>query len=479
MNGLLSLHVDRDKQVVEGERMAQYLPEPYKIKMVEPLRVTTKEERSAAIRKSHYNLFGLKSDDVYIDMLTDSGTGAMSDRQWASMMMGDESYAGSRSYYRLMDTCEEIFSWKFFQPVHQGRAAEHVLFPSLIKKGQISISNMHFDTTTGHIALIGGKAVNCVVPEAKDISTAFPFKGNMDTGRLVELIETHGRDKVGMIVMTVTCNSAGGQPVSLANIRQTAAIARRYDIPFVIDAARFAENAFFIREREEGHADRSIGDIVRDMFKDADAFTMSAKKDGLVNMGGLVGVREDEELMRKVRSYVVPYEGFVSYGGLSGRDLDALAVGLKEGIDEDFLRSYIGQPRYLAERLKELGVPCQLPAGGHAIFVDARAILPHVPYDRFPAHSLCVELYREAGIRGCDVGSFILDPDPETGEQLEAEMEFSRFCIPRRTYTQAHLDFVATSLEKVMANTESIKGFRVVRQEKVLRHFTAELEPYE
>jgi tryptophanase len=338
---------------------------------------------------------------------------------------------------------------------------------------------MHFDTTTGHIALIGGKAVNCVVPEAKDISTAFPFKGNMDTERLVELIEAYGRDKVGMIIMTVTCNSAGGQPVSLANIRRTAEIARHYDIPFVIDAARFAENAFFIREREEGHADRSIGDIVRDMFRDADAFTMSAKKDGLVNMGGLVGVREDEELMRKVRSFVVPYEGFVSYGGLSGRDLDALAVGLKEGIEEDFLRSYIGQTRYLAERLNELGVPCQLPAGGHAVFVDARAILPHVPYDRFPAHSLCVELYREAGIRGCDVGSFILDPDPETGEQLEAEMEFSRFCIPRRTYTQAHLDFVATSLEKVMANAENIKGFRVVRQEKVLRHFTAELEPYE
>jgi len=403
----------------------------------------------------------------------------MSDRQWASMMMGDESYAGSRSYYRLMDVCDELFGWKFYQPVHQGRAAEHVLFPHLIKKGQVSISNMHFDTTTGHVTLAGGKAVNSVVPEAKDISTYHPFKGNMDTERLVELIEMYGREKVGMIVMTVTCNSAGGQPVSLANIRKTAEIARRYGIPFVIDAARFAENAFFIKEREEGQSDRPIGDIVRDIFKDADAFTMSAKKDGLVNMGGLVGIREDEELFRKARSLVVPYEGFVSYGGLSGRDLDALAVGLIEGIDEDFLRSYIGQTRYLAERLTELGVPCQLPAGGHAVFVDARAILPHVPYDRFPGHSLCVELYREAGIRGCDVGSFILDPDPETGEQPEAEMEFSRFCIPRRTYTQAHLDYVATSLQKVMADSERVKGFRIVKQEKVLRHFTAELEPYE
>ncbi len=458
--------------------MAKYLPEPYRIKMVEPLRATTREERCAAIRDAHYNLFGLKSDYVYIDMLTDSGTGAMSDRQWAAVMMGDESYAGSRSYYRLMETCDELFGWRYCQPVHQGRAAEHVLFPNILKAGQVSISNMHFDTTMGHVALVGAKAINCVVPEAKDTSTYYPFKGNMDTARLVELIESYGRDKVGMIVMTVTCNSAGGQPVSLANIRETAAIARRYDIPYIIDAARFAENAFFIKEREDGQADRSIAEIVRDMFAEADAFTMSAKKDGLVNMGGLVGVREDEELIRKIKSLVVPYEGFISYGGLAGRDLEALAIGLKEGIDEEFLRSYVGQTNYLAERLTELGVPCQLPAGGHAVFVDARKILPHVLYDRFPAHSLCVELYREAGIRGCDVGSFILDPDPVTGEQPEADMEFSRFCIPRRTYTQAHLDYIAESLQKVMESADHIKGFRVVRQEKVLRHFTAALEPY-
>ncbi len=459
--------------------MADYLPEPYRIKMIEPLKVMTREERDAAVRAVHYNLFGLKSDDVYIDMLTDSGTGSMSDRQWAALMMGDESYAGSRSYYHLMEICRDLFGWRFFQPVHQGRAAEHILFPALLKAGQVSISNMHFDTTTGHIALVGAKAVNCIIPEAKDTSAYYPFKGNMDTSKLVKLIEHYGREQVGMIIMTVTCNSAGGQPVSLANIRETAAIAHRYAIPFVIDAARFSENAFFIKEREEGQADRSIAAIVRDMFAEADAFTMSAKKDGLVNMGGLIGVRGDEALISKVKSRVVPYEGFISYGGLAGRDLGALAVGLREGVDEAFLRSYIGQTAYLVERLTERGVPCQIPAGGHAVFIDARKVLPHVPYDRFPAHSLCVELYREAGIRGCDVGSFILDPDPLTGEQPEAAMEFARFCIPKRTYTQAHLDFVAASLQKVMRRADSVKGFHVVRQEKVLRHFTAQLEPYE
>lgn len=458
--------------------MAQYMPEPYRIKMVEPLRMTSPEERERAIREAHYNLFGLRSDDVYIDMLTDSGTGAMSDRQWAAMMLGDESYAGSRSYYRLMEVCRDLFGWAFFQPVHQGRAAEKVLFPLLIKEGQVSISNMHFDTTAGHVALCGGRPLDCVVEEALDPDSDFPFKGNMDNDRLKTLIDRLGPDHVGMIVVTVTCNSAGGQPVSLANIRETSAIARHYKIPLVIDAARFAENALFIKEREEGQEGRSIREIVRDLFAQADALTMSAKKDGIVNMGGLVAVREDERLMAGIRSQVVPNEGFLSYGGLAGRDLEALAQGLEEGVDEDFLRSYTGQTRYLSDRLLELGVPCQRPAGGHAVFVDARAILPHVPYDRFPAHSLCVELYKQAGIRGCDVGSFMLDPDPETGEQKKASMEFARFCIPRRTYTQAHLDYVASSLHQLMGRVEAIRGYRILAQEKVLRHFTARLEPY-
>ncbi len=457
--------------------MAVYPPEPYRIKMVEPLQVRTREERERAIRDASYNLFGLKSDQVYIDMLTDSGTGAMSDRQWAAMMLGDESYAGSRSYYRLMEVCRELFGWSFFQPVHQGRAAEKVLFPNLMKEGQVSIANMHFDTTSGHVMLCGGRPVDSVIAEARDPASLHPFKGNTDNVRLRRLVEEYGPDRVGMIVITVTCNSAGGQPVSLANMKETAAIAGEYGIPLVIDAARFAENALFIKEREEGQADRSIREIVRDMFALADAFTFSAKKDGIVNMGGLVAVRENEELMAGVRRQVVPNEGFLSYGGLSGRDMEALATGLEEGVDEGFLRSYTGQTRYLVDRLVELGVPCQQPAGGHAVFVDARQMLPQVPFDRFPAHALCVELYKEAGIRGCDVGSFMLDPDPETGEQPEAAMEFARFCLPRRTYTQAHLDFVAQSLYELLASAGSIKGYRILRQEKILRHFTASLEP--
>lgn len=455
----------------------KYMPEPYRIKMVEPLRLTSREERETAIRQAHYNLFGLKSDHVYIDMLTDSGTGAMSDRQWAAMMLGDESYAGSRSYYRLMEVCRDLFGWAYFQPVHQGRAAEKVLFPNLLKPGQISISNMHFDTTSGHVMICGGRPVDCVVKEALDAQSDYPFKGNMDNDRLQALIGEYGVDKVGMIVITVTCNSAGGQPVSLANMQETAAIACQHGIPLVIDAARFAENALFIKEREPGQGDRTIREIVRDMFAMADAFTMSAKKDGIVNMGGLVAVREDESLMAGIRSQVVPNEGFLSYGGLAGRDMEALAQGLEEGVDEDFLRSYTGQTRYLLDRLLEGGVPCQQPAGGHAVFVDARAILPHLPYEAFPAHSLCVALYEAAGIRGCDVGTFMLDPDPETGQQPQAAMEFARFCIPRRTYTQAHLDYVAQALADLMAWADKIRGYRILRQEKILRHFTAQLEP--
>lgn len=455
----------------------KYMPEPYRIKMVEPLRLTSREERETAIRQAHYNLFGLKSDHVYIDMLTDSGTGAMSDRQWAAMMLGDESYAGSRSYYRLMEVCRDLFGWAYFQPVHQGRAAEKVLFPNLLKPGQISISNMHFDTTSGHVMICGGRPVDCVVKEALDAQSDYPFKGNMDNDRLQALIGEYGVDKVGMIVITVTCNSAGGQPVSLANMQETAAIACQHGIPLVIDAARFAENALFIKEREPGQGDRTIREIVRDMFAMADAFTMSAKKDGIVNMGGLVAVREDESLMAGIRSQVVPNEGFLSYGGLAGRDMEALAQGLEEGVDEDFLRSYTGQTRYLLDRLLEGGVPCQQPAGGHAVFVDARAILPHLPYEAFPAHSLCVALYEAAGIRGCDVGTFMLDPDPETGQQPQAAMEFARFCIPRRTYTQAQLDYVAQALADLMAWADKIRGYRILRQEKILRHFTAQLEP--
>ncbi|NLV98372.1 MAG: tryptophanase [Clostridiaceae bacterium] len=458
--------------------MAKYFPEPYRIKMVETIRQTSYEERLEAIRAADYNMFSLASSDVYIDMLTDSGTNAMSDQQWAAVMRGDESYAGSRSYEELMEVAHDIFNYQYIQPVHQGRAAENMLFPLLLKAGMFSISNYHFDTTSGHVLLSGAKVINCVSPEAADTQNYAPFKGNMDTEKLRKLIAEYGADKIGCIVMTITCNSAGGQAVSLANIQETGAIAREHKIPLVIDAARYAENAFFIKEREPGQQDRAIKDIVADIFAQGDAFTFSAKKDGIVNMGGLVGVREDKDLIKGIKARVVPYEGFLTYGGLTGRDMAAMAVGLTEGLDEHFLRSYVGQAEYLGDRCRELGVPIQYPTGGHAVFVDAKKVMPHIPYYRFPAHTLCVALYLEGGIRGCDIGSFILDPDPQTGEQLEAELELARFCIPRRTYTQSHLDYVAEKLADLMKKSEEFQGFEVIEQAKVLRHFTARLKPY-
>lgn len=457
--------------------MPEYLPEPFRIKMVEPLKISSREERIEALKEAKYNLFSLKSDFVYIDMLTDSGTNAMSDAQWGALMMADESYAGSSSYYNLLESCEKLFPYKYFQPVHQGRAGEKIIYNILLSEGKKSISNMHFDTTRGHVALAGAEAVDCVVPEAQDTENYYTFKGNMDIASLEEKINNYGKEQVGVIIMTITNNSAGGQPVSMENLRQTYAIAQKYEIPLVIDAARFAENAFFIKEREEGYADKSILEIVREMFSYSDAFAMSAKKDAIVSMGGLLGVREDEVLFEKIKGLTVPMEGFVTYGGLSGRDLSALAVGLQEGIDENFLRYYIGQSKYLGEILKEAGVPFQYPTGGHAVFLDAAKILPHIPYYEFPGQSLALALYIEGGIRGCDIGSYILDPDPVTGEQLKAEMEFTRLCIPRRTYTQAHLDYVAKTIIKVYENKEKYKGYKVVKGPKVLRHFTAELEP--
>lgn len=455
----------------------KYIPEPFRIKMVEYVKMLSREEREAAIKAANYNLFSLKSDDVYIDMLTDSGTGSMSDRQWAAMMRGDESYAGARSYFELMDSCKDIFNYKYFQPVHQGRAAEKVLFPCLLKEGQVAISNMFFDTTRGHVGLLGVKPLDCVVPEARDTENYAPFKGNMDVPRLEKMIQEYGAENVGMIVMTVTNNSAGGQPVSMQNIRETAEICKKYKLPYVIDAARYAENALFIKDREDGYHDKSIREIVLEMFSYADAFAMSAKKDGIVNMGGLIGIREDEDLYTQVKSFCVPYEGFVTYGGLNGRDLSALAVGLQEGIDEHFLRYYTGQVAYLGDKLREAGIPFQYPTGGHAIFVDAKRILPHIPYYEFPAQALAIQLYIEAGIRGCDIGSYMLDPDPVTGEQPESEMEFTRLCIPRRVYTQAHLDYIADALIAIREKAPSIRGYRITWQPKVLRHFTAKLEP--
>lgn len=457
--------------------MAKYIAEPFKIKMVEPLKMTTRAEREEKLKAANYNLFGLDSDDVYIDFLTDSGTGAMSDDQWGGMMRGDESYAGARGYRRLIKTVQDIFGYKFAQPVHQGRAAEQVLLPQFLSKGKKCISNMHFDTTRGHVGLLGARPVDIVVPEAMDTANYAPFKGNMDIEKCEAYINEVGAENVGLIIMTITNNSAGGQPVSMENIKATRAIADKYGITMIIDAARYAENAHFIRTREEGYADVEIIDIVREMFSYADAFTMSAKKDAIVNMGGLIGVRDSEELFTKVKGLTIPYEGFVTYGGLAGRDLEALAIGLYEGIDKDFLKYRIGQVEYLGEKLREAGVPFQYPVGGHAVFLDAKALLPHIPYFQFPGHALALELYLEAGIRSCDIGSYLLDLDPETGEQQEASNEFTRLAIPRRVYTQAHFDVVVEALKNIKERADQIGGYEITWQPPVLRHFTAKLKP--
>lgn len=455
--------------------MASYVPEPFKIKMVEPLRRTTQAYRRERIEAVHFNDFALASEDVYIDLQTDSGTGAMSDAQWAGIMRGDEAYSGGRSYHRLIATATDIFGYDYLQPVHQGRAAEKVLFPLIVTPGQYVVSNTLFDTTRAHVGLAGGRAVDLVCDEARDSATYADFKGNLDVERLTAFVGDHGAASIAAIVMTITNNSVGGQPVSMENMRAVSAIARQHGIPLVIDAARFAENAYFVRERETEFKDAKTLAITREMFSYADVLTMSAKKDAIVNIGGLIGVRDNPELAQRVQGAVVSYEGYLTYGGLAGRDLEAMATGLEEGLDYEYLEYRIGQGRYLGERLAEYGIPFQNPVGGHGVFVDAGALLPHIPYDRFPAQALAIELYLEAGIRATEVGSFLLDPDPETGEQLRAVGEFTRLAIPRRVYTRAHLDVVADALAAIKERADKVPGYEVMWQPKVMRHFTARL----
>lgn len=457
----------------------KYVAEPFKIKMVEPIKMTTKEEREEKIKEANFNLFSLKADDVYIDLLTDSGTGAMSSKQWAAVMLGDESYSGASSYFKLVEAAKDIFGYKYIQPVHQGRAAEKVLVPLFVEQGKYAISNMHFDTTRAHVELTGAKAIDCVVPEALDTVTYAPFKGNMDIVRMEKLINEFGVENVGVIIMTVTNNTAGGQPVSMENMRETYKVAQKYKIPVLIDAARYAENAYFIKTREKGYADKTIKEIVKEMFSYGDMMTMSSKKDAIVNMGGLIGVRDDEELYNNVKARTISFEGFVSYGGLAGRDLEALSVGLYEGIDFDYLKYRIGQMEYIANRLDESGIAYQSPVGGHAVFVDAKKLLPHIPYYQFPAQALAIELYKEAGIRTCDIGSYMLDNDPVTGEQRQSELELTRLAIPRRVYTQAHLDVIVDALISIKERADQIKGYEITWQPKVLRHFTSKLRPIE
>lgn len=450
--------------------------ESWKIKMVEPIRMSTREEREQWLRECHYNVFMLRAEQVYIDCITDSGTGAMSDRQWAAMMTGDESYAGASSFYRLKETIQRITGFDYVLPTHQGRAAENVLFSYLVHEGDIIPGNSHFDTTKGHIESRKATAVDCTIDEAKDTQLIHPFKGNVDIAKLEKVLKEHG-DKVPFVIVTITNNTAGGQPVSMQNLREVSVLCGKYGKPLIFDSARFAENAYFIKTREEGYADMTIKEITREMFSLADGMTMSAKKDGLVNMGGFIATKH-EEWYEGAKGYCICFEGFVTYGGMNGRDMDALAVGLDENTEYDMLHTRIRQVQYLAAKLDEYGIPYQRPAGGHAIFLDADKILTHVPKEEFPAQTLTVELYREAGIRGCEIGYILADRDPVTRENRFGGLDFLRLCIPRRVYTDNHLNVIAAAIKNVYDRRESItRGLKITWEAPLLRHFTVKLAP--
>jgi tryptophanase len=449
--------------------------EPFRIHSVEPVAMTTREQRQAELETAGYNLFSIPSGRVLIDLLTDSGTGAMSSEQWAAIQRGDESYAGSPSWFRFRDAVTELFPFKHIIPTHQGRAAEKILFSVLGGPGLVIPNNTHFDTTRANVEFTGAEAVDLVIAEGREPSSRHPFKGNMDVDALEALIEQHGPAKIPVVFVTITNNSGGGQPVSLENLRAVRAVCDRHRLPLFLDACRFAENAWFVREREPGQQDRPIADIVRDFAALADGMTMSAKKDPLANIGGWLALNDDE-VADRCRNLLILTEGFPTYGGLAGRDLEAIAQGMREAVDEDYLRYRIGSTLYLGDALDRAGVPVVLPIGGHAVYLDARALLPHIPPLEYPGQALAVALYREGGIRGCEIGTVMFGLRPDGSEQ-PAAMDLVRLAVPRRTYTQSHIDYVIEVCLWVAERSAELRGLRIVQQPAQLRHFTVTFAP--
>ena len=452
-------------------------PEPFRIKSVEPIKLIDKNIRNKVLHDAGYNVFNIRAEDIYIDFMTDSGTSAMSQDQWSAIMKGDESYAGARSFYRLTEVIERIFGFSYFVPTHQGRAAENILTTLLVAAGQYVPSNMHFDTTDANIRARGGHPVNLVIEEANDPTNRHPFKGNMDINKLRSFIGSVGVENIPFGMITITNNAGGGQPVSFENLTSVAKTYKEFDIPFFIDACRYAENAYFIKLREPGFEDKSVLEISREVFALADGATMSAKKDGLVNIGGFLAMN-DERLFQDVRNELILREGFPTYGGLAGRDLDAMAVGLLEGLDEDYLNYRLGQTNYLASRLLSEDIPIVEPPGGHAVYIDAGRMLTHIPQREFPGQSLAVALYQEGGIRAIEIGSVMFaHKDPKTGKIAYPELDLVRLAIPRRVYTQSHLDYVVEVLAKIKSIRDTLTGYKITFEPELLRHFTARFEP--
>jgi tryptophanase len=452
------------------------LTEPFKTKMVENIYKSKKTEREKWIKEASFNLFNLRSEQVIIDLLTDSGTGAMSDKQWSAMMLGDESYAGASSFYKLKDAIKDITGFNYFLPAHQGRAAENVLFSVLVKEGDIVPGNSHFDTTKGHIEFRKAQAIDCTIDAASDITSFHPFKGNVDLVKLEKVLKSTPSEKISCIIVTVTNNTAGGQPVSMSNLREVGKLSHKYGVKFIIDSARFAENAYFIRLREDGYAEKDIREIAREMFSYADGMTMSSKKDAIVNMGGFTAFRE-EELFRNASTFNIIYEGFITYGGMSGRDMNALAQGLYEGTELPYLESRINQVAHLGSKMKEYGVPLLEPFGGHAIFIDAKKFLPLIPKEEFPAQTLAIELYIEGGVRGVEIGALMADREPVTRQNRYPDLEMVRLALPRRVYSDNHMDYVAAVVRNVFDRRDMVKrGVQIEWEAPIMRHFTVRLD---